>query len=108
MSDYAHGSYELTNHQNEYIAGTAEEAERDEQERIRRMAQRELEIDAEYKLAEEKGKSYSQGQQDLYNWMDETIQDWYAMKIVNDSQMLWLKELVHEVDKQVNYELRKD
>lgn len=65
-----------------------------------------VEAELQDRTFDEKGKSYTQGQQDLYNWMDETIQDWYAMKIVNDGQMLWLKELLHEVDKQVNYELK--
>jgi len=108
MSEYEHGSYELTNHQNEYIAGTAEEAERDERERVKRMAQRQLELAAEDRLAEEKGKSYSQGQKDIYDWMYETVEEWYELKIVNDGQMLWLKELLHNVDTQVNYEFRKD
>lgn len=53
-------------------------------------------------------KGYQAGQEDLYTWMDGTVDEWYALKIVNDSQMLWLKELLHEVEKMVYYTYRND
>jgi len=49
------------------------------------------------------GKGYKSGQEDLYTWAYGIVEEWYNLKIVNDSQMLWLKELLHEIEKQVYY-----
>lgn len=53
-------------------------------------------------------KGYQAGQEDIYTWAYGIVEDWYAMKTVNDSQMLWLKELLHDMEKTIYYTLRSD
>jgi hypothetical protein len=49
------------------------------------------------------GKGYQAGQEDLYTHAYGIVEEWYGLKIVNDSQMLWLKELLHELEKTIYY-----
>ena len=48
-------------------------------------------------------KGYKAGQEDIYTWAYGIVEDWYAMKTVNDGQMLWLKELLHKMEKSIYY-----
>ena len=52
------------------------------------------------------GKGYDSGQSDLYDWVYETVEEWYSLKVVDDRQYISLKELVHELEKKVFYERR--
>lgn len=54
----------------------------------------------------ERAKGYEAGQEDLYTWAYGIVEDWYVMKTVNDSQMLWLKELLHEMEKSIYYTVK--
>jgi hypothetical protein len=74
VSDYTHGSEELNKNQQHYV-----------------------------EELNDYGKGYKAGQEDLYTWAYGIVEEWYSLKIVNDSQMLWLKELLHEIEKQVYY-----
>ena len=53
-------------------------------------------------------KHWDEAQQNLYDWMDETAKEWYDMGVVNDKQYIALMMLLHEVDKKVYYDLRRD
>jgi len=74
MSEYTHGSEELNEKLQRYIEVPSEHA-----------------------------KGYKAGQEDIYIWVSGMVEDWYAMKVVNDGQMLWLKELLHEMEKNLYY-----
>ena len=52
------------------------------------------------------GRGFDEGQSDLYNWVYETVEEWYSLKVVDDRQYIALQMLVHELDKRVNYERR--
>lgn len=49
------------------------------------------------------GRGYEAAMEDLYTWAYETTQEWYNLKIVDDRQMLALKDIVHELDRKVNW-----
>lgn len=49
------------------------------------------------------GRGYEAAMSDLYEWAYETTREWHSLNIVTDSQMLALTELVHEMDKKVNW-----
>lgn len=51
--------------------------------------------------------TYQEAQEELYEWVQQTIEEWYAFQIVDDRQMLALTKLSHEIEKFVLYELRK-
>lgn len=74
MSEYEHGGYELNEKQHRYTEGLNDH-----------------------------GKGYQAGQEDLYTYATGIVQDWYGMKIVNDNQMLALKDLLHELEKTIYY-----
>jgi hypothetical protein len=103
----------------DYTAGTAEEAERDaykrelwdnpafHEGRLWGRSERDAEITHEAD-SNEHAKGYKSGQEDLYTLAYGMTQEWYELKIVNDSQMLWLKELLHEMEKVVYYTFDDD
>lgn len=47
--------------------------------------------------------AYREGQQELYEWMNEAAKEWYDLKIITAEQYLPMLELLHEVDKKVYY-----
>ena len=49
------------------------------------------------------GRGYEAALSDIYEWAYETTREWHSLNIVTDSQMLALTELVHELDKKVNW-----
>jgi hypothetical protein len=53
-------------------------------------------------------KHWDEAQQELYDWMDETAKEWYDLKIVDDRQYIALMMLLHEVDKKVYYNFRRE
>ena len=53
-------------------------------------------------------KHWDEAQQELYDWMYETAKEWYHMGIVNDKQYIGLMLLLHEVDKKVYYDFRRE
>jgi hypothetical protein len=103
----------------DYIAGTAEEAERDaykrelwdnpvfHEGRLWGRSERDAEITDEAD-SNEHGKGYQAGQEDLYTFMYSIVEEWYSLKIVSDSQMLWLKELLHEIEKMIYFTMKED
>ena len=53
-------------------------------------------------------KHWNEARQGLYEWMDETAKEWYDLKIVDDKQYIALMMLLHEVDKNVYYDFKRD
>lgn len=51
-------------------------------------------------------KGYQSGRADLYEWMYDTAMEWYELGITNDKQHIALQMLLHEVDKNVYYEVK--
>lgn len=74
MSEYTHGSEEVNKNQQHY-----------------------------FEELNQHHKGYQAGQEDLYTYAAGMVEEWYNLKIVNDSQMLWLKELLHELEKTIYY-----
>ena len=52
-------------------------------------------------------KHWDESRQELYEWMDTTVKEWYGLKIVDDKQYIALMMLMHEVDKFVNYDFKQ-
>lgn len=52
--------------------------------------------------------TWREGEEDLYEFAESMTKEWYALKIVDDRQYNALRELVHEMEKRVFYEWRKD
>lgn len=67
--------------------------------------QEELNWEAEGKAM---AKQWDEAQQELYEWANETVKEWHQLGIVSDNQMLPLKELMHELEKKVYYDFRRD
>ena len=51
-------------------------------------------------------RGYDTGQSDLYDWLYETTEEWYSLRVVDDRQYIALQMLVHELEKKVFYERR--
>lgn len=48
-------------------------------------------------------RGYEAAMQDLYEWTRDTSREWHSLNLITDSQMLALNDLVHEMDKKVNW-----
>lgn len=51
----------------------------------------------------EYSKGYEASIDDTYSMIYETVEEWYALKIVDDKQYIALKELCHELEKRFYY-----
>jgi hypothetical protein len=49
----------------------------------------------------EYGKGYTEAEAESLDWLRETVDEWYGLKVFDAHQTLALKELVHEYEKRI-------
>jgi len=47
----------------------------------------------------EYGRGYADAKADSLEWLQETVDEWYGLKVCDAHQTIALKELVHEYEK---------
>lgn len=52
--------------------------------------------------------AWQEAQEELYEWTDNLVQEWYAMKVVDDRQYIALLKVLNEMRINVFYEYRRD
>lgn len=52
--------------------------------------------------------TWQEAQEELYEWTDNLVQEWYAMKVVDDRQYIALLKVLNEMRINVFYEYRRD
>lgn len=51
---------------------------------------------------------WQEGQEELYEWTRNLVEEWYAMKVVDDRQYIALLKVLNEMRINVFYEPRRD
>lgn len=52
--------------------------------------------------------TWQEGQEELYEWTRNLVEEWYAMKVVDDRQYIALLKVLNEMRINVFYEPRRD